>query len=584
MEAFESTTANRSDSSPSGQVAVSNAASKPTRASIIRNIDEQIQRRAQAVRSRCPPGSTPASVGSRVYGEIISHFKAILLLRAYRNSLAPISRLPPELLTKIFALDGLGWEAGRAQPCRNLWLRVTHVCRRWRVIALSSPTLWTHPLIAFPSWFPEMLRRSRGAPLVVDATQAVVRPTQFREIFGQVHRIRELRIHNDYPELKAILQSLPIRHAPILESLFVRIRYDRLCLGQCNDAIFSLVAPQLSTLSLIDCHVKWDSPLLRGTRLVHLEVQTIETSAIPTMDQLLGVLKNNPSLKTICLWNVLPSLPEGIPDLPTPSSKVHLPHLRHLDIAGEGIEAANLLSHLSYPKLATFDLRCLVSGPPQFELFVPFIVGHFDVSQGGPMAEVLLIDSEIEESMSTVRFRGFSGSGDSLADCTPKLHTFVEFRISDLPSTITTASLVSGVLKRAPFFGVRMMNIGGFATMSAQDWRDMAHCLKDVRELILKNTAADGLVTVMSQDYLQSIRGDLDTRGYLLPSLETLVFCEVPFDPPLTGSIASLENHAKPAVKSNAVLMIVECLNVTRSAIANLSKIVAEVHLEEDQG
>ncbi|KAH9959020.1 hypothetical protein BC827DRAFT_1090255, partial [Russula dissimulans] len=62
-------------------------------------------------------------------------------LKSHRNTLAPISRLPPEALAAIFsfvsssALD----ESGHLR-----WIRVTHVCRQWRQIALNYPRFWSN--------------------------------------------------------------------------------------------------------------------------------------------------------------------------------------------------------------------------------------------------------------------------------------------------------------------------------------------------------------------------------------------------------------------------------------------------------
>ncbi len=100
----------------------------------------------------------------------------------HHNALIPISRLPLEILTKIFLLlppsawddeepktiyipEG-GEEGGEEKMCFYIpeggeeggeekmcfivprgylaWLRFTHVCHRWREIALSYPLLWNY--------------------------------------------------------------------------------------------------------------------------------------------------------------------------------------------------------------------------------------------------------------------------------------------------------------------------------------------------------------------------------------------------------------------------------------------------------
>ncbi|TFK60886.1 hypothetical protein BDN72DRAFT_751234, partial [Pluteus cervinus] len=65
-------------------------------------------------------------------------------LRTLRNSLAPVSQIPTELLSKIFV---------HSQDCGDISivgeidlttrLPISWVCRHWREIALATPALWT---------------------------------------------------------------------------------------------------------------------------------------------------------------------------------------------------------------------------------------------------------------------------------------------------------------------------------------------------------------------------------------------------------------------------------------------------------
>jgi len=55
---------------------------------------------------------------------------------------APISILPPELLARIFhfyALEAPPWSDGVQKLG---WIAVTHVCQRWRQVALGDSSLW----------------------------------------------------------------------------------------------------------------------------------------------------------------------------------------------------------------------------------------------------------------------------------------------------------------------------------------------------------------------------------------------------------------------------------------------------------
>ena len=77
------------------------------------------------------------------------------------NTFATISRLPDELIFYIFI-----WVKA-AMPMTMTWIRVTHVCRGWRILASRAPSLWS-------SFYPrnygqvlESLERSRDAPLSI---------------------------------------------------------------------------------------------------------------------------------------------------------------------------------------------------------------------------------------------------------------------------------------------------------------------------------------------------------------------------------------------------------------------------------
>jgi len=87
----------------------------------------------------------------------------------HRNALLPISLLPPEILLRAFhllALDELAFSGKQ-----NLgWIRVAHVCQRWRQVALDSPSLCVR-ISGTPTnipWILEMLARATHAQLDID--------------------------------------------------------------------------------------------------------------------------------------------------------------------------------------------------------------------------------------------------------------------------------------------------------------------------------------------------------------------------------------------------------------------------------
>ncbi|OCH93820.1 hypothetical protein OBBRIDRAFT_710529, partial [Obba rivulosa] len=106
----------------------------------------------------------------------------IIDLKTRWNTFSPVSRLPTELLAKIFILrardttdrdlDALyrkkyGLALAGAEK-RYTWIRVAQVCRHWRAVALNCPRLWNHIYVTSPKWMETLLPRTLEAPLSVE--------------------------------------------------------------------------------------------------------------------------------------------------------------------------------------------------------------------------------------------------------------------------------------------------------------------------------------------------------------------------------------------------------------------------------
>ncbi|KAI0044497.1 hypothetical protein FA95DRAFT_1496973, partial [Auriscalpium vulgare] len=89
------------------------------------------------------------------------------------NSNLPSSRLPPEIMSRVFTiLVSIDPPTRTVRPVkiRLGWLSITHVCKRWRDIALHLPTLWadiTFPFIFDERWAAAFSSRARDMPLTI---------------------------------------------------------------------------------------------------------------------------------------------------------------------------------------------------------------------------------------------------------------------------------------------------------------------------------------------------------------------------------------------------------------------------------
>jgi hypothetical protein len=96
-------------------------------------------------------------------------------IEAHKATLSPIRRMPPELLSLIFACASQPTLHDRRDPAP--WT-ASQVSRRWRAIALSQPSLWTSIDLDF-GWIKDgqtrtiyrleaHLKRSGNLPLDID--------------------------------------------------------------------------------------------------------------------------------------------------------------------------------------------------------------------------------------------------------------------------------------------------------------------------------------------------------------------------------------------------------------------------------
>jgi hypothetical protein len=74
---------------------------------------------------------------------------------------SPVSRLPDELLCIILACLGPDWETYHATSLITL----THVCQRWRRLALAMASLWINPTLYVSDEVREWIKRAKGRPL-----------------------------------------------------------------------------------------------------------------------------------------------------------------------------------------------------------------------------------------------------------------------------------------------------------------------------------------------------------------------------------------------------------------------------------
>lgn len=332
-----------------------------------------------------------------------------LTLRTHHNSLSPIcSTFPSELLAEVFAYLSLSEKPGpyfmtrslRRSPTRAVlgWIKVTHVCRHWRNVALDYSSLWGNISYEIgPKWTKLMMERAKAAPLTLKQrmrmdTQRAADLGEPQFISSRMSQMEELELYGHPVDLRKIMRELQNKAAPRLKTLSLR------CIHHANvpahlmlhleDGLFSGGnTPRLRTVIFKNCRFSWTSPLLSNLtylaiyqdkfvslfilfRLLIEAFLYIRRSPIPppTVDELLSVLGNLPQLESLSLENSIPSypMPRNPANCIVPSRPrtVVLPGLALLYLDGDHFDCLSLLQSLSFPPYIDVSIRLQPSSTP----------------------------------------------------------------------------------------------------------------------------------------------------------------------------------------------------------------------------
>ncbi|KAI0369209.1 hypothetical protein BV20DRAFT_968410 [Pilatotrama ljubarskyi] len=307
-----------------------------------------------------------------LWDQVKAHETRVIELKGCINTMAPISRLPPEILSEVFALVAISdYEAQRRNhygPSHAYkWITLTHVCRIWRTVALNTPRLWSRIVLTKPDVAREVLARSKKAPLWVSATVAYrddARLPILDTLMQESSRIKEFRLTGPARLVQALSTKWRLP-ANMLESMFLSSDvkpFDRdsfLPTLPLSSDFLSGQIPRLRRLEIHRITVDWTNPLFcpsLKTLIVHARYDT--TPKLGEFSQLLTALENMPLLETLNLNEAIPRLPDDATNLPAVQHAVTLPALRSLDLFSDAIECAKLLRHLSLPH----NTRIIVNG------------------------------------------------------------------------------------------------------------------------------------------------------------------------------------------------------------------------------
>ena len=328
-----------------------------------------------------------------IIDEIKSSEETTRALISRLNALAPISRLPPETLAIIFTF--LSASAWHEAAIHLEWIRVAHVCHRWRETALNYPRFWSH--INFSKLTPadmgEILARAKMAPLYLEGEvgmwNAALVDAFERQLEAHIFHTRHLSLSGFFKTALARLSS----SAPTLESLSFSHHPPLYGLSPViiPDNLLNCTAPNLTSLKLEYCDISWKSPLLKGLRI--LEIANLSAKAMPKLNDWLDALNDMPQLKELSLEHATPLAPPADPLI---LRTVTLPSLTNFHIGASANDCALALAHLVLPALTWLHVD-VVSYDREGQdvlLVIPYVVRNVCVLQDVEPIRSILIAGE----------------------------------------------------------------------------------------------------------------------------------------------------------------------------------------------
>jgi len=269
-------------------------------------------------------------------------FEVLRLIRVRKNMLAPINKIPPEIL----ALIPDFWDTCvRDQDV----IALTHVCRAWREVFVSRSSLWTN----FDCLDEEKTRvyfeRSKSSPinLSLDLSEGI----SFRNPFFQIiplatGRLRSLFVEGPLEDVEVVTSHLS-HPVPLLEHLSILPGDGYMsCELVLTSALFDGGLSSLRTLCLESVHTQlpWRNMVnLTSFALRHTPPRMV------SVGQLLDFFENAPYLEEVELCFAIPT--SGAQN----GRLVLLACLKRMHIEDE-TPASVLLDHLLIPAGAKLEI------------------------------------------------------------------------------------------------------------------------------------------------------------------------------------------------------------------------------------
>lgn len=237
------------------------------------------------------------------------------------NALMPVIRLPAELIAEVFAILADAEPPLITHATRSLgWVRLSHVCQRWRAVCLAQPLLWARSVGTLPRALSTFLERAGervalhyhlpegwskdGNNLPNDAPSLIELKTRSSRVntlawSADSEEEASLIVHTLYSYTFDALEGLHVYSRTetwnVSDPAFL-LRANSLRTLQLDGFLLNFSAPQLTSLALrnVNCNARialWislDCPLLTSLHLENLDSGNFldEHEALPVLVRL----------------------------------------------------------------------------------------------------------------------------------------------------------------------------------------------------------------------------------------------------------------------------------------------------------
>ena len=248
----------------------------------------------------------------------------------------PITLLPVEILSEIMCYMPLFYGHGapsihpldsdvdpsgrftRDGPIRTPhWVAVSHVCHRWREVALKCKALWTCIPLVSPAWAQRALALSNPHPITIridskdsSIDRGYVSADALFLALAHMSRIRKIRIHSPWgtkygDRILSFVYAALCGGAPVLEELDLGSDVPLMVHSGPEWGTMASAIAELRVLRLEQCFLPADSFLFHSG-LTHLRLSGTRIMW-PTLESLLSTLALMPKLQILELYGVSPS-------------------------------------------------------------------------------------------------------------------------------------------------------------------------------------------------------------------------------------------------------------------------------------